>query len=144
MADYAKSALDLKARLNQKTKRRLDLTAFFEALRNALVAEVAKANIELLKVSAPRVEIQQASLGEPTIELVCDKATCNISQDRGVPSIGAVLKGESGEQTITFIVLLDESPLKACRVSLTPENEEKVDAGQIAATFVDALIAGSP
>ena len=144
MADYAKSALGLKARLDQKIKRRLDLTAFFEGLRSALTLEVAKANIELLKVGAPKVEIQQASLGEPTIELVCDKAICHLSQDRGVPSIGAILKGESGEQTITFLVLVDESPLKACRISLTPEIEEKVDAVQIAATFVDALIAEAP
>ncbi len=144
MTDYAKAASDLKARLNAKVKRRLDLTAFFEEVRVAISREVAKANLELAKENAPKLEIQQASLGEPTIELICDKARCNISQDRSTPSIGAVVTGEAGEKTITFLILLDETPLKVRRLSLTPQTEEKVDATGLAATFVEELITGAP
>src|ERR1700733_2550615 len=101
MTDYAKAASDLKARLNAKVKRRLDLTAFFEEVRTALSKEAAKANLELDKLNAPKIEIQQASLGEPTVELMCGEASCNVSQDRSAPSVGAVIAGESGEKTIT-------------------------------------------
>jgi hypothetical protein len=144
MTDYAKAASDLKARLNAKVKRRLDLTAFFEEVRTALSKEVAKANLELGKESAPKIEIQQASLGEPTVELICGQASCNVSQDRSAPSVGAVIAGESGEKTITFLILVDESPIRARRLSLTPETEEKVDANLLAATFVEELIMGAP
>jgi len=52
--------------------------------------------------------------------------------------------GEAGEKTITFLILLEETPLKARRLSLAPENEEKVDAAGLAATFVEELITGAP
>jgi len=144
MPDYAKAAAELKARLDAKTKRRLDLTAFFEEVRSSLTNEVAKANSELTRVGAAKIEIQQASLEEPTIALICGKASCNVSQDRSAPSIGAVVIGEAGEKTITFLILLEETPLKARRLSLAPENEEKVDAAGLAATFVEELITGAP
>src|SRR5580658_6709049 len=98
MADYSKAASDLKARINAKVKRRLDLDAFFEELRTGLTKEVEKANAELTKAAAPKIEIQPASVGEPTIELRCNKATCNVSQNRTTPSIGAVVAGEAGEK----------------------------------------------
>jgi hypothetical protein len=144
MTDYTKAASDLKARLDAKVKRRLDLTAFFEEVRTALSKEAAKANLELEKQGAPKIDIQQASLGEPTIELVCGQARCNVSQDRSAPSVGAVVTGESGEKTITFLILVDESPIRARRLSLTPETEEKVDANLLAATFIEELITGAP
>jgi hypothetical protein len=144
MTDYAKAASDLKARLDAKVKRRLDLTAFFEEVRSNLTKEVAQANAELIKAGAPKIDIQQASLGEPTIELVCDKASCHVSQDRGAPSVGAVITGESGEKTVTFLILVDESPLRARRLSLAPDTEPKVDANALAATFVEELITGAP
>jgi hypothetical protein len=144
MTDYAKAASDLKARLDAKVKRRLDLTAFFEEVRVSLTKEVTQANVELIKAGAPKIDIQQASLGEPTIELVCDKASCHISQDRSAPSVGAVIVGESGEKTVTFLILVDESPLRARRLSLAPATEPKVDANELAATFVEELITGAP
>jgi hypothetical protein len=144
MVDYAKAASGLKSRMDAKVKRRLDLNEFFEGVRDGLTGEVAKANAELSKAGAETVDIQQASLGEPTVELVCGKATCNISQDLNVPSIGAVISGESGAKTVTFIILIDETPVKARRVSLAPETEERVDPAQLAATFVEELIMGAP
>jgi|SRR5271168_2810850 len=155
MADYSKAASGLKARIDAKVKRRLDLDAFFEELRTGISKEVEKANAELTKEGAPKIEVQRASVGEPTIELRCNKATCDVSQDRSTPSIGAVVTGEAGEKTITYHVLLEESPLKARRLSptsetgqkrlsLTSEIEGKVDVVQIASTFVEELISGAP
>jgi hypothetical protein len=144
MTDYAKAASELKARLDAKVKRKLDLTAFFEEVRAALTKEVAVANVELSKAGAPKVEIQPASLGEPTIELTCDKARCHVSQDRSAPSVGAAIIGESGEKTVTFLILIDESPLRARRLSLAPDTEPKIDANELAATFVEELITGAP
>jgi len=144
MADYAKAASEFKARLDAKAKKRRDLYAFFEDLKTSLGTEVALANAELAAAGAPAVVLQQASEGEPTIDLVCGKAFCRISQDRSTPSIGGTVVGEAGESTITFLILTEESPLKASRVSLTPELEAKVGPAEIAATLVEALIAGAP
>ena len=144
MTDYAKAAFDFKARLNAKTKKKADLDAFFEGVRVNIVKEVDKANIELVKASAPKIDLQQASPHEYTIEIVCRAATCKISQDRTKPSIGAVIAGEAGEKTITFIILFEESPIKARRLSLTPETEAKIDPSEVAASFVEELITGAP
>jgi len=144
MTDYAKAAFDFKARLNAKTKKKADLDAFFEGVRVNIVKEVDKANIELVKASAPKIDLQQASPHEYTIEIVCRAATCKISQDRSKPSIGAVIAGEAGEKTITFIILFEESPIKARRLSLTPETEAKIDPSEVAGSFVEELITGAP
>jgi hypothetical protein len=55
-----------------------------------------------------------------------------------------VVAGEAGEKTITFMILLEESPVKARRLSLTPETEAKVDPIELAASFVEELIIGAP
>jgi hypothetical protein len=144
MADYSKAASELKARMDAKLKRRLDLNDFFEGLRTGLSKEVEKANVELIREGISKIEIQRASVGEPTIDLMCGKATCNISQNRSAPSIGAVITGEAGEKTITFLILLDESPLKARRLSVTAGVGEKVDTVGLASTFVEELIAAAP
>ena len=144
MTDYAKAAFDFKARLTAKTKRKADLDDFFEGVRVNIVKEVDKANIELAREGAPRVDLQQASPHEHTIELVCRGASCKISQDRSTPSIGAVVAGESGEKTITFIILFEESPVTARRLSLTPETEAKIDSAELAASFVEELIIVAP
>jgi hypothetical protein len=78
------------------------------------------------------------------MELLCRGVSCKISQDRSVPSIGAVVAGEAGEKTVTFIILIEETPVKARRLSLTPENEAKVDPADLAASFVEELITGAP
>jgi hypothetical protein len=144
MTDYAKAALELKGRLDAKTKRRVDLYAFFESLKASLIKEVKLANVELAREGAPLVSLQPASEGEPTIEMTCGTSLCRISQDRAVPSVGAVITGESGSKTITFLIDLQELPLKSSRVSLTPEIEEKVEVSAVAAIFVEAVIMGAP
>ena len=144
MTDYAKAAFDFKARLNAKAKKKADLDAFFEGVRVNIVKEVDRANAELSREGAPKIDVQQASPHEYTIELACRTASCKISQDRDAPSIGAVVAGEAGEKTITFLILFDESPIKARRLSLTPETEEKVDPSELAASFVEELITGAP
>lgn len=144
MVDYPKAASDLKARLNAKAKRRVDLDAFFEGVRVNIVKEVEKANVELSREGAPTIDLQLASPFEHTIELACKNARCNISQDRSVPSIGAVVTGEAGEKTTTFIILVNESPVKARRMNLTTDEAEKVDASDLAAAFVEELIMGAP
>jgi hypothetical protein len=130
--------------LNAKAKKKADLDAFFEGVRVNIVKEVEKANAELTREGAPKLDVQQASPHEYTIEIVCRTASCKISQDRSVPSIGAVVAGEAGEKTITFVILFDESPIKARKLSATPETEEKVDPSDLAATFVEELIIGAP
>jgi hypothetical protein len=144
MADYAKAASDLKARLDAKIKRRTDLYEFFEALKVDLAREVKTANEALVQAGASTVNMQQASEGEPTIELICGKATCTISQDWAVPSVGAVIVGEAGEKTVTFLIVVGEDQVTAKRVSLTPEIETKVSADDVASSFVEELIAGAP
>jgi hypothetical protein len=144
MVDYPKAAFDFKARLNAKTKRKADLDAFFEGVRVNIVKEVDKANAELVREGAPKIDLQQASPHEHTIELVCRLASCKISQDRSAPSIGAVIAGEAGEKTITFMILLGESPIKAQRLTSTQETEEKIDPSELAASFVEELITGAP
>ena len=144
MADYAKAASELKARLDAKAKKKADLDNFFEELKLSIAAEVKKANAELAGVDAPSVDFQEASVGETTIELRCRSANCKISQDRAVPSIAAVVQGESGEKSITFVILPDESPLTAQRVSLAPAIEPKTGPPEIAAILVEELIAGAP
>jgi hypothetical protein len=144
MADYAKAAFEFKARLNAKAKKKVDLDAFFEGVRINIAKEVDKANSDLVREGAPTIDLQQASPYEHTIELICRGASCKISQDRSTPSIGAVVAGEAGEKTITFIILTEESPVKARRLSLTPETEAKVDPIDLAASFVEELITGAP
>jgi hypothetical protein len=144
MADYSTAAADLKARLDAKAKRRADLYAFFEALKVGLAREVKTANEALVQAGASTVSMQEASEGEPTIELLCGKATCRISQDWAVPSVGAVITGEAGEKTVTFLIVVEEEPVMAKRVSLTPDLEPKVAVEEVAAIFVEALIAGAP
>lgn len=144
MPDYARAASELKARLDAKAKKKSDLDNFFEELKLSIAEEVKKANLELASVGAPSVDFQQASVGEPTIELRCRTAHSKISQDRAAPSISAVVHGESGEKTITFLILVEESPLKAQRVSLAPAIEPKIGPSDIAATLVEELIAGAP
>jgi hypothetical protein len=144
MADYAKAATDLKARLDAKTKRRTDLYAFFEALKVGLAREVKNANEALVQLGASTMAMQQASEGEPTIELICGNAHCTISQDWAVPAVGAVIIGEAGEKTVTFVIVITEEPVMAKRVSLTPDIEAKVSVDEVAATFVEELITGAP
>jgi len=144
MVDYAKAAFDFKARLNAKAKRKTDLDAFFEGIRVNIGKEVDKANLDLAREGAPTIDLQQASPYEHTMELLCRGVSCKIFQDRSVPSIGAVVGGEAGEKTITFIILLEETPVKARRLSLTPDAEAKVDPVDLAATFVEELITGAP
>jgi hypothetical protein len=144
MVDYSKAAFDLKARLNAKAKRRVDLDAFFEGVRVNIVKEVEKANVELLKEGAPTVDLQLASPFEHTIELACRNASCKISQDRSVPSIGAIIAGEAGEKTVTFLILVNESPVKARRINFSTDDTEKADPTDLAATFVEELIVGAP
>jgi hypothetical protein len=143
MADYAKAAFDLKARVAAKSKRRADLTAFFESVRSSIGQEVAKAKVELAANGAPEIYLREEGLEEPTIELKCGTAVCKISQDRSVPSISASILGESGETSVTFLILTDETPLLAQRVSLAPAVEEKVGTDAIAATIVETLILGA-
>jgi hypothetical protein len=145
MVDYAKAASDLKARMNAKTKRREDLSAFFETLRVSVQGEVNKANVELSKNQAPDIAMREEGFEEPTIELRCGGAVCQIAQDRSVPSVSASILGTrplhpSAAKTVTFAILLDESPIAAQRVSLAPALEPKLDTEAIAATIVEELI----
>jgi hypothetical protein len=143
MADYAKAAADLKARIDAKIKKKADLTAFFESVRTSMGQEVEKANIELAANKAPEIYLREEGYEEPTIELKCGSTICKVSQDRRVPSISAVVSGESGETTVTFIILTEETPFRAQRVSLAPAVEEKVGSDAIAATIVETLILGA-
>jgi hypothetical protein len=143
MADYAKAASDLKARINAKIKKKADLTAFFESVRVSMGQEVQKANVELAANKAPEIYLREEGFEEPTIELKCGNTVCKIAQDRRAPSITATVSGENGETTVTFIILTEESPLLAQRVSLAPAVEEKVGSDAIAATIVEALIQGA-
>jgi len=145
MVDYAKAASDLKARMNAKTKRREDLVAYFEALRVSVQGEVGKANLELTNNQAPNINMREEGVEEPTIELRCWNTVCQISQDRSVPSGSAAILGAnpldpSAAKTVTFAILLDESPIAAQRVSLAPALEEKLGTEAVAATIVEALI----
>ncbi len=144
MADYAKAASELKSRLDAKTKKKNDLDTFFEGVKSNIIKEVGKANAELSAVKAPKIDIRQESPDEPTIELACGIAICKISQDRSAPSIGSVIHGESGEKTVTFLILTGETPVKAQRVSLSPSTEPQVEPPEVAATIVEELIAGAP
>jgi hypothetical protein len=143
MADYAKAASDLKARINAKIKKREDLNAFFEALRASMRTEVDKANVELSAVKAPTIDLRQEGFEEPTIELACANTVCRVSQDRTVPSVSAAVEGATGEKTVTFVILMDESPITAQRVSLAPALEEKLSTDAIAAVMVEELIQGA-
>jgi hypothetical protein len=143
MADYAKAAFDLKARINAKIKKKADLNAFFESVRTSMAKEVEKANIELSANKAPEIYLREEGYEEPTIELKCGNTVCKISQDRRAPSISAIVSGELGETTVTFIILTEETPFQAQRVSLAPAVEEKVGTDAIAATIVEALIQGA-
>ena len=58
MVDYPKAAFDFKARLNAKVKRKADLDAFFEGVRVNIVKEVEKANAELVREGAPKIDLQ--------------------------------------------------------------------------------------
>jgi hypothetical protein len=144
MADYAKAASDLKARLDAKYKRIADLNDFFESVRSAITTEVASANAELSARKAPTIAIREEATGEPTIQLACMNALCKIAQNRDVPSISAVITGEAGETTLTFIIQIDQSPVTAQQVSLAPAAEPRLSPAEIAARFVEALIAGAP
>lgn len=143
MVDYAKAAFDLKARINAKIKKKVDLTAFFESVRTSMGQEVEKANIELAANKAPEIHLREEGYEEPTIELKCGSTICKVSQDRKVPSISAIVSGESGENTVTFIILTEETPFRAQRVSLAPQVEEKVGTDGIAAAIIEALILGA-
>lgn len=143
MADYAKAAFDLKARISAKIKRKADLTAFFELVRASIGEEVEKANLELAANKAPEIYLREEGFEEPTIELKCGNTICKVSQDRSVPSISAKVAAESGETTVTFLILTDETPLTAQRVSLAPALEEKLGTDAIAATIVETLILGA-
>lgn len=143
MVDYAKAAFDLKARINARIKKKADLTAFFESVRTSMGQEVEKANIELAANKAPEMYLREEGYEEPTIELKCGSTICKVSQDRNVPSISAIVSGESGETSVTYLILVDETPLLAQRVSLAPAVEEKVGTDAIAATIVESLILGA-
>lgn len=143
MVDYAKAAFDLKARINAKIKKKADLTAFFESVRISMGHEVEKANIELAANKAPEIYLREEGYEEPTIELKCGSSICNVSQDRRTPSISAVVSGESGETSVTFLILTDVTPFVAQRVSLAPAVEEKIGTDGIAATIVESLILGA-
>ena len=140
MADYEKAAADLKARLDAADKRTRDLNDFFEALRAAVTKEVTKANAELAKLTLPPIMVQQEGLGEPTMRLACKHASTKITQDREVPSIIATLHGEEGDKPITFVVLPDETPITAQRVSLAPATEPKLSPVQMAEIIVEEFI----
>jgi hypothetical protein len=143
MVDYAKAAFDLKARINAKIKKKADLTAFFESVRTSMGQEVEKANVELAANRIPEIYLREEGYEEPTIELKCGSTVCKVSQDRKVPSISASIFGEAGETTVTFIILTEETPFLAQRVSLAPAVEEKVGTDAIAATIVETLIQGA-
>jgi hypothetical protein len=143
MADYAKAASDLRARIDAKIKRKADLTAFFESVRSCIGQEVAKANVELAANKVPEIYLREEGYEEPTIELKCGSTVCKVSQDRKVPSISASILGEAGETTVTFIILTEETPFLAQRVSLAPALEEKAGTDRIAATIVETLIQGA-
>lgn len=143
MADYAKAASDLKARIDAKTKKKADLTAFFESVRASIAVEVEKANIELAANKLPEIYLREEGYEEPTIEIKCGSTVCKVSQDRTVPSISASILGEAGESSVTFLILTEETPLLAQRVSLAPAVEEKVGTDAIAATIVETLILGA-
>jgi len=144
MADYFKAASEFKARLNAKATRAAELSAFFEGVRNGLREEIVNANAYLARENAPKVEFKEGWPEGATIELVCSTATCKVSMDSDAPSIQGLVSGETGEKTVTFTLLHDESPLKAQRVSLTPATEEKVGPTEVAATLVEELITGAP
>jgi hypothetical protein len=144
MADYFKAASEFKARLNAKATKAASLDAFFEGVRTGIREEVANANAYLARENAPKIEFKEGWPSGASIELACASATCKVSLDPDVPSIRGVVTGEEGEKTVTFILLDEESPLKAQRVSLTPETEEKVGPPEVASTLVEELITGAP
>jgi len=140
MADYAKAASELKTRVDKIA----DQVAFFESVRSNLFTELEKANSALAYENAPLIEFKQGWPDGPAIELACGNATCTVSQDIHAASIAAVVLGQAGQTTVTFLILPDESPLAARRVSLTPDIEKKVGPAEIATAFVEALILGAP
>jgi hypothetical protein len=144
MADYFKAASEFKARLNAKATRAAALSTFFEGVRTGLREEIANANAYLARENAPKVEFKEGWPNGDLIELACASATCKVSLDPEKPSIAGVVTGEEGEKTVTFILLDEESPLRAQRVSLTPATEEKVGPSDVAATLVEELITGAP
>jgi hypothetical protein len=144
MADYFKAASEFKARLNAKATRAAELDSFFEGVRTSLHEEIANANAYLARENAPKIDFKEGWPTGTAIELTCASATCKVSLDPDKPSIAGVVTGEEGEKTVTFLLLDDESPLKAQRVSLTPEIELKVGPPEVAASLVEELIAGAP
>jgi hypothetical protein len=144
MADYFKAASEFKARLNAKATKAANLDGFFEGVRSSLREEIANANAYLARENAPKIDFKEGRPAGVSIELACASATCKVFLDRDVPSIAAVITGEAGEKTVTFILVEEESPLKARRVSLTPETEEKVGPTEVASSMVEELITGAP
>jgi hypothetical protein len=144
MADYFKAASEFKARLTAKATKAAELDAFFESVRSGIHEEVANANAYLARENAPKIEFKEGWPQGAIIELACATAIAKVTLDPDAPSITAVIAGEDAEKTVTFILLHDQSPLKAQRVSLTPATEEKVGAHEVAAIIVEELITGAP
>jgi hypothetical protein len=147
MVDYAKAATELKARLDAKKKRIADLDSFFVFLRGDVGAETQKANVELAALAAPAIFVSAENSDEianQTIQLTCGDAVATIAQDRTAPSLTATIASESGAKTVTFVIDPSQSPATAQRVSLAPAVEPKRGTQEIAATFVEELIASAP
>ena len=144
MADYFKAASELKARLTAKATKAAELDTFFESVRSGIHEEIANANAYLARENAPKIEFKEGWPKGATIELACATATGKVALDPDAPSITAVIAGEDAEKAVTFILLHDQTPLKAQRVSLTPATEEKVGPHEVAATIVEELITGAP
>lgn len=157
MTDYGKAASELKSRLEAKAKREAELNAFIEAVRTSLFTEVEKANSALTYEGDPLIEFKQGGPDGPTIVLTCGAATAKISllapADPKVPrdpkaaddpSIVANIVSESGEKTVTYFILQRESPLRARRISLSPDEEQKIEPAEIASTIVEELINSAP
>jgi hypothetical protein len=144
MADYAKAASDLKARLDAKARRTANLDAFFEALRVGLSDEAEQANSALTYEGAPTIEFKEGWSTGDIIVITCGTATATITQDREAPNVAANITSETGERSVTFIILPDESPATAQRVSLSPVTEPKIEPRASAATIIEELIASAP
>jgi len=144
MADYTKAASDLKVRLDAKAKRAANLDAFFEAVRVALSDEAEKANSALTYEGAPTIEFKEGWSTGDIIVITCATATATVTQDREAPNVAANIVSEAGEKPVTFIILPDESPVTAQRVSLSPATEPKIEPQAAAETIIQELIASAP
>ena len=149
MTDYPQAAAELKARLDAKNKKIADYHDFWEDLRNNLLIEAEKANSALTyqdapKIDSPKTETYEGAPNERVTQFTLGTATSIIHLDQEKHSIAALIKGESGEKTVTYLIDEEQSPLTASRVSISPANEPKIAPAAIAESFIEALITGAP